>query len=149
MNLLPILGAGAALYFMQKGKKDDPDTVFESGTGNLPPGTEPVTTGDAKIMTKRLWINRILDYVKFRVLFPNGQTVELKNKLKRGNLQQRFGDYWVVTEIEPYPTGKVKNGVPEIDETGAVNIAVLNRDKSRVLSAIRVIMPTKNVIDVR
>ena len=147
MNIWPFVIGGGALLLLNK-KKEDED-VFTSGSGTTvtPTGTG-AATGQAQILVKRLWINRLLDFVKFQVTFPNGQQIEIKNKLKEGGMTKKFGSYWVHTEVEPYPTGKIKDGQPEIDLTGALNIAVLD-DNKKVLAAARVIVPTKNVIDVR
>ena len=139
---LAALAAGA--YFLTRNKKAQVPSGAGGGAGDSAVTVPPSVSGIPNIFTKRLWINRAFDTVKFELQFPNGQEEEFKLKLNKGNIQQRVGNYWLMTKTEPATTKK-----GDVDPFGLVNIALMNSNKTKVLRAISVVMDTKNIIDIK
>ena len=144
MEPLTLAAIAGAAYLLTKNKKATvPSGAGAAGTGGGGSSAPPTVTGIPNIFTKKLWINRALDSVKFELQFPDGNEQEFKLRLKRGNITQRVGNYWLVTKTEPATTKK-----GDVDPQGLVNIALMNSSRTKVLRAISIVMDTKNIIDI-
>ena len=132
---IALLAGGA--YFLTRGKKT-PDTFTP---GSMPGTTAP---GVAGLEIERRDINRILNTLKYDVIFPDGEKASFKQKLKRGDEQVKLrnGQYWLLIDVMQ----TIWKGKP--DPTGAVMVVLMD-SKKRPLAAKRVLMNEKKIIDVQ
>jgi hypothetical protein len=136
MNLLPIIGIGAAALLL-KGKKGDtfrPDVQ----PGEMPP------PGIALLQIERKDINRILNTLKVDVILPDGERLDFKFKLKRGDQEFKIagGRYWLFIDVMQ----SIWKGKP--DPMGAVMVVLKDKNR-RPIAAKRVLMNEKKIIDIQ
>jgi hypothetical protein len=113
---------------------------------DLPPpsGQPPSVTGIPAIETKKLWINRALNTVKFDINFPDGEVMTFRERLKKGDktIKLKNGQFWLLVDVMQAID---KKGRP--DPMGAVMIVLMD-NKKRPIAGKRIIMGTKQIIDV-
>lgn len=143
--LIPIL-LGVGLFMSMKKKGDG------GGTGSEPGGTasqqSAVNSGSPKLEIKKRDVNPLFNSVEFTIFWPDGSKNKYVQRRKNGPIQKIIGDYILNTKFGERPTGKMdKEGNQEIDPMGALDIVVSNKS-NKPLTAKRVILADKNVIDI-
>ncbi len=135
-----------ALFFLSKNKKDSTQTE----TGGAPAASQnaAVSSGSPKIEVKKRDINPLFNSVEFTIFWPDGTKNKYLQRRKNGPIQKMIGNYILNTKFGDRPTGKIDaDGNQGIDPMGALDIVVSNKER-KPLTAKRVILADKNVIDI-
>lgn len=141
MDILAPLIVGGILMLFGKKKEKDPDNTGGSGDSNQ---DDPRVTGEPRIQVKKININRVLNRVQFDIDFPNGEKKKFAQSLKNGNITKIFPDFVLKTKVTGQADSKGK-----YDPYGVLDIALLTKDQKTVITAKRIIMENKNIIDVK
>lgn len=139
---IPIL-IGAALFFMSK-KGAAAQTGGGSATGSGSGGA--VATGSPKLEVKKSDINPLFNSVEFTVFWPDGSKNKYLQKRKNGPIQKIIGEYTLNTKFGERTVKVLSSGETKVDPMGALDIVISNK-QGQPLTAKRVILEDKNVID--
>ena len=142
--LLPIVG-GALLLMMMK-KKGAAETGG-SETGGAASQESAVKSGSPKLEVKKRDIHPLLNSVEFTVFWPDGSKNKYVQRRKNGPIQKIIGNYVLNTKFGDRVVKVMESGESKVDPMGALDIIISDKN-SKPLTAKRVILDDKNVIDI-
>lgn len=139
-----LLGVGLLMAMKKKGASESGGST----TGGVASQESAVNSGSPKLEVKKRDINPLFNSVEFTIFWPDGTKNKYVQRRKNGPIQKMIGDFILNTKFGSRPTGKIdKEGNQEIDPMGALDIVVSNKG-GKPLTAKRVILADKNVVDI-